>query len=322
LAVSALIVPQTLMAEPSTSLMRAGHTATDATDVWLQGDVFDQALDFTGYGNRLGAQAKPSSFYTGRLGANYPILDDWVLRTELAYGQQNVKRTLAPTNTKTNFHNETVLIQWQPHATDWSIEFGIERQRLLPTSFATYQTNNATVTAAPGRVLASSSSKAKGWRLGVNYRAIKNDDLSLTLGLKVKRFDMQSSYTIFDPALVGFIGANRVPQSTPWKENHTQLLARLDYRLSSNWSTGLDVSHINIQRNGYISQTGGLDYSSTQTLDIWGFYQMSDNITLLLRAHANTHYVLGESPAFYNRSVSHKFNYPFGYLSAGLNVSF
>jgi len=301
------------------SLLRTGHVLSDSTvgEAWTQVDVFDKSLDIINYASKLGNRAKPTNLMMGKIGGNLHLSRGWILRTELMYGSQTIERTLEPKITNSKMHSETALLQWYSPKLPLVIEAGYERHTFPPIGFSVYQSGTTTVTAAPGQDLLVASSKDSAWVLAVTYPMNISDKLSVKLGVESKLGKVEAHYTSYDATVLSFIGAS-APQSTPWDELQYNASLSLNYKASKNVKLALDFKQVNINRRGYIPRAGFKDYTSTQILDVWGFYDVSKNVTFMMRGHINTHYLLGEIPSAYNRRVNDKFKHPFGYLSVGL----
>lgn len=305
------------------ALMRSGHVLsnTHTLEAWTLLDVFDKSFDVINYAKKLGNSAKPSRMSQASIGVNIPMSEQWAIRSSLAYGKQTVVRQLAPKSVQSTFHTETLLLQWHHDGFPLVIEGGYRQQTYPPSGFNAYQTGNVTVTAAAGKDLLTATSKAKSWLVSATYPIHFSDDFSGYLGVEYQRSSIQSSYTSYDPFVQSRIGG-QAPQKTPWNEAQYTVLLSMDYKLSQNIGLGLDLKQINIKRSHYIPRQGFRDYNSTQIADLWLFYHINKATSIVFRGHANTHYLLGESPAAYNRRINHKFKYPFGYLTAGLAWAF
>jgi len=301
------------------SLLRMGHVLPDSGvfEAWAQLDVFDKSLDVINYANKLGNRAKPTSLIMGKIGGNLHLSRGLILRSELMYGSQTIVRTQEPKITNSKMHSETAMLQWHSSSFPFIIEAGYERHTFPPIGFSVYQSGATTVTAAPGQDLLVASSKDSAWTLAVTYPMEISDDFSVKFGIESKLGKVEAHYTSYDPTVLSFIGAS-APQSTPWDELQYNASLSLNYKASKNIKLALDFKQVNINRSGYIPRAGFKDYTSTQILDVWGFYDVSKNVTLMVRGHLNTHYLLGEIPSAYNRRVNDKFKHPFGYLSVGL----
>lgn len=306
-------------ASATQSLMRPGHVmpATRNLEVWAQADIFDKSFDITNYAQKLGTSAKPDSFYMGKLGINYRINPEWTIRSEVMYGSQTIVRTLEPKKFSPNFHSQKLLVQWNPDDYPFVVEGGIINYGVLTEGFSIYEQANLTVTAAPGKDLVSSAAKSISIMTGISFPLIDDYDLSLRLGGELYATKVQARYAASDP-FVQSILAPQAPQNNPWHEYQGLLFVTLDYKLLPSLSVGMDLKHLKIQRDKYIPRAGFRDYNSAQILDAWLFWRMSDKLGLSMRGHANTNYLLGEAPAFYNRRINHKFKHPFGYITAAL----
>jgi len=301
------------------AVMRANHElpAQTKAEVWVQLDMFKQSFDVINYSKRLGNTAKPSDMTMGKIGANIHLSSQWALRTEWMRGSQTIVRSTAPTSVTAQFESATGLLQWHTESWPLILEAGYRKERFLPSGFTHYQQGQVTLTAAPGKQLITSSSQASTWLWRAAVPMKISDRLHLQVGVEYQRSTVQASYTSYDPFIVSLI-AGQIPQSTPWHEEQRNLLMSLDANATDNLALGIDMAWVHIKRKGYQPRQGFRDYTSTQMLDVWGSYDITHTLTLMMRGHANTHYLLGEMPSAYNSRINHKFKYPFGYLSLGL----
>ncbi len=302
------------------TLMRPAHAlpAGLSQESWLQLDMFDQSFDILGYSNKLGTSARPDHMQMFRLGSDYRLHDHWLWRGELMTGDQSVVRSREPKQLNPSFSAWQMMLQWQQTDDAWRLEAGVQQHQISDQGFSIYQTATTTVIAAPGKQLASSSASDRGWfvRAAIPYawgiwhvRAVAD----------FQRNRVQARYVIDDPAIRPLV-ANRIPQVAPWQENQLTLLLGMDVPLSAAWTLGMDVRHVSINRAGYQPASNGQEFNTSDSLDGWLSWQQAHGLTLTLHGHANSRFMLGDVPAFYNRGVSNKFRYPFAWLS--LNLSY
>jgi len=307
----------------SPALMRPVHALSpdSRAEIWAQMDVFKQSFDVINYAKKLGNSAKPSSMTMYKLGGNVRLDSQWMLRTEWMRGSQTIVRSTEPTSVTSQMESAVGLIQWQAESLPIIFELGYKKEKFLPSGFTRYQKGNVMITAAPGKQLITSSSQASTWLGRVAMPITFSNNLHFQWGLEYQRSSVQTSYTSYDPLITSFI-AGQVPQSTPWHEEQRNIFLSLDMDATEHIALGFDATFVKIKRKNYQPRQGFRDYTSTQILDLWGSYDVTRNITIVVRGHGNTHYLLGEMPSAYNSRINHKFKYPFGYLSAGLIWNF
>jgi len=302
------------------SMMRSGHIMphTSTFEAWGSMDVFDQSFDVINYTKKLGNSAKPSRMNRFNLGGNVHINDQWVIRAQLSQGQQTIVRQQQPKSIRSTFHTEQALLQWHANRFPLVIEGGYIQNTYPASGFSSFQTGNVTITAAPGKQILVASSKASTWLIGASMPLQISEHARIHAGFEYQTSKVQSHYTSYDPFIQSRIGA-QAPQTTPWREKQSNLFISFDYQWANSAAIGLDVKQVHIQRSQYIPRKGFQDYNQTQIIDLWLSYDINSDLSLIFRGHANTHYILGENPAAYNRRINHKFKYPFGFLSIGLD---
>ncbi len=285
-------------------------------ETWLQIEHFDPSLDWFGYGKRLGSQARTDRFQAWHLGIGRRLAPSWLLRGAYASGAQRIARIYEPRRLTTHFQTWQLAVQWQPLGHPWHIEAGFASHRLPVTGFSIYQTANTTLIAAPGTWLASNSAHDRAWFL----RGVQLAEFGawrMRVGLELRDVTVQTRYVIHDPAVRNLI-TRYIPQAAPWRERHASILLSMDRSLGERLSLGLDLRQLHITRAAYLPRGDGREYRDTIIADLWWGWRMNRNFSLMLRLHGNRRFLLGEIPAFYNRSVSHKFSHPFGYFSLAL----
>ncbi len=314
-----LLFSYSAQAAPVT-LMRPAHAlpAGLTQESWLQLDVFDQGFDILGYSNKLGASARPDHMQILRLGSDYRLPDHCLLRGELMTGEQTIVRSREPKQLNPSFAAWQLMLQWQPADAAWRLEAGVQQHRIGDQGFSIYQTATTTVIAAPGKQLASSSASDRGWFVRAAIPYVRgNWHIRAVAGFQRNR--VQARYVIDDPAIRPLV-AKSIPQAAPWQENQLALLLGADVPLSAAWTLGMDVRHVSIKRAGYQPASNGQEFNTSDSLDGWLSWQQGHGLALTLHGHANSRFMLGDMPAFYNRGVSNKFRYPFAWLS--LNLSY
>jgi len=320
--ISLLLLPFYAWSDEHTtpSMMRSGHIMphTSTFEAWGMMDVFDQSFDIINYANKLGNSAKPSRMTRFNIGTNFHINDQWAIRTQLSQGQQTIVRQQQPKSVRSTFHTEQALLQWHADLIPLVIEGGYIQNTYPKSGFSSFQTGNVTVTAAPGKQILVASSKASTWLIGASIPLQISEHARIHAGLGYQTSKVQSQYTSYDPFIQSRIGA-QAPQKTPWREKQSNLFISLDYEWTNSIAIGLDIQQVHIQRSQYIPRQGFRDYNQTQIMDLWLSYNINNDLSLIFRGHANTHYILGENPAAYNRRINHKFKYPFGFLSMGVD---
>jgi hypothetical protein len=115
----------------------------------------------------------------------------------------------------------------------------------------------------------------------------------------------------------------QTPQANPWDENHLLLSAGVDWWPYDDLGYAFEYTYYTITRSGYQSEQGKIslnvaDQTTNHQLDGWLFVKPTPDLTLYLHGRAYSNFLLGDRPLLYNARVNHRFEDPYGYLSAGL----
>ena len=119
----------------------------------------------------------------------------------------------------------------------------------------------------------------------------------------------------------------QTPQANPWDENHLLLSAGTDWWPYDDLGYAFEYTYYTIRRSNYQSEQGKInlsvpDQTTNHQLDGWIFLKPTPDLTLYLHGRAYSNFLLGDRPLLYNARVNHRFDDPYGYLSAGVAWQF
>lgn len=115
----------------------------------------------------------------------------------------------------------------------------------------------------------------------------------------------------------------QIPQENPWDEHHLLLSTSFDWWPYDDLGWAAEYTWYQISRSNYNSQQGKInrsipDQSSNHQIDGWMFVKPTPDLTLYLHGRVYSNFLLGDRPLLYNARVNHRFDDPFGYISAGI----
>lgn len=305
------------MNRPTASLL-----TSDSLEVWLRYDQFFPQLDFAGYGNNALTTSTLDVFSNIQAGLNYGITDRWNFRLNGILNRQRANRKKEPKIVESQFRGVEAQLQYR------FLNRGAHAL-FVRGGFSYHRTNDQTVTSLQvGKLLISgnpyifrSSSSDMAPRLGLGWAFKSSDDLRFHLGLEARDFRIHASYSSPTQFIANAL-QQQMPQTTPWKEMHTVVLAGFEYAFLSDFGVALDYQHVQISRSGYLPRQGYADYESADIVDVNLFWHFQADWALNIGGHYNSHFVLGEYPLLYTRRSNHLFDTPFGYLSIGMAYRF
>ncbi len=327
--------------------------------LWGQYDQFDPQLDFMNFRSQTGTTSTIDQSTTGTTGVSVAITGNLRIRYSYSFAEQKASRQVEPRSLHTTYTGHDIRLQrtlYDHFPLLITVESGYRTHKsnkanfnryfvgksLLGNSILNVSINNLFYDAVSGDAftrdgspLATIQTKDSAWIGAIRTIYQPWETLHIGLSAELRRVRVQAMMTIpalNDPALQSFPGLisevqtklnEEQPQSTPWHETHTLLQISLNWQPWQSVSFGTDLTHYQINRNGYIpSPKRPVQYNSSDQLDGYIFWNIRKNVTLYGHGRASSRYILGDLPLAYNSRSNHRFGNPYGYLSAGGVISF
>lgn len=342
------------MQRPMVSMGKSGDMAA-----WLQYDAFSPKLDFFNFGSKTGTTSTIDSQNTLNAGVAWAVTDK--VRISYGYSRSKIlaSRQQEPRHLNTRFTGHELRAQftaYDSYPLMITLGAGYRGHKSDRENFTQYYigTSNTTATflsnsglglsynGTTGNIQTSNGSplaifETNDKALLTNMRLLyePTDSFNISIGGELRLVTVEARFTIpalNDPAVKSAAqGISQftkfladVPQATPWKETHLLLQASFNWQpFGENITIGTDITHYQIKRRGYIPNANRpINYTSSEQLDAYVFWQVFKKVTLYGHGRASTRYVLGDLPLTYNSRSNHRFGNPFGFLSFGGVLTF
>ena len=291
--------------------------------VWLQINQFNDNLDILNYSKKFPPKAAKLNSYDGeKVGINYEIMDNLSISYSLQKTTSDVTRFTEPKKVTTTIYAQHLRGQYKILSLDdWQIalEAGLRKHTSPEVNLYKYDFAQFQVT-WPGHALVTLSSEDSAKLIAVRGQW-SSDAWTLHYGFEYRDVEVMASMTS-ESSLVTQALASQAPQSTPWKEKHYIHQLSIDYTPVDYLTLALDYQNYNIKRIGYIPRAKKIDYNRNETVDVYLTWNMTEQFQPYFHAYLSKRSSLGEAPLSYNQRTNHKFKYPFGYVSLGMQLTF
>ncbi|MDQ7058212.1 MAG: hypothetical protein Q9N62_07135 [Ghiorsea sp.] len=293
--------------------------ALRCTNTWLSYSFYNQGFNIVEAENNS-TTSQLTSWTALRGGINYPLAYGLKLRGYIESGNQQGTRVIEPKYVTTDFLGTDLRLQW---STSWlkgqriGIEAGYRAHKVPNTSYDKLQQGNILATAAPGKSLMDVSAKDSAWFVSGVFHSNITDNFSVHGGVEIRDIEVQATTTSQDSLIQSLLEIQQVPQATPWQEKHVIMNLGFDWRVFDIVELGVDYKQYNIQRMHYQIRDNFIDYNESTQLDFYLGYQIQASTIFFVHARYISNYLLGDTPALYNRRNNHTFKNPFGFVTVG-----
>jgi len=296
-----------------------GVGSTDCMNLWVSYSFYNQSFNVVEAENNS-RTSQLNAWDTLRAGINYPLAHGFKLRGYFETGGQQGTRVIEPKQVSTDYWGADLRLQWsKPLFTTHriAIETGYRLHKLPTTSYNKLQQGNISATAAPGKSLMDVSAKDNAWFIAGVFRSDITDNFSVHGGLEYRDIEVQASTTSQDPLIQSLLEIQQVPQATPWQEKHVIINLGMDWQMLDRVGIGIDYKRYKIQRFNYQIRDKFIDYNESTQIDFYLKYDSKFPSIFFVHTRYISNYLLGDTPALYNRRNNHTFKNPFGYITVG-----
>lgn len=293
--------------------------STDCMNLWVSYSFYNQSFNVVEAENNS-RTSQLNAWNALRVGLNYPLDHGFKLRGYFETGGQQGTRVIEPKQVSTDFWGTDLRLQWsKPLLTNnrVAIEAGYRLHKLPITSYNKLQQGNISATAAPGKSLVDVSAKDDAWFISGVFRSDITDDFSVHGGLEYRDIEVQASTTSQDPLIQSLLEIQQVPQATPWQEKHVIISLGMDWQVLDRVGIGIDYKKYNIQRFNYQIRDKFIDYNESTQIDFYLKYHAETSGIFFIHSRYISNYLLGDTPALYNRRNNHTFKKPFAFVTVG-----
>jgi len=188
--------------------------------------------------------------------------------------------------------------------------------------------------------LVNAEPEDESWSIGLTGAWYPDRDYRVTVGADYRRVHIKPNYLI-NPDILQLLDLyndlgidnrgqdalsaieRQLPQEDGWDENHLLISAGADWSHYEDLTLAAQYTYYNITRDGYQSEKGKVvpgiqDQTTNHQLDGWLYIKPNKQLTLYLHGRAYSNFLLGDRPLLYNARVNHKFDDPYGVISAGV----
>jgi len=296
-------------------------------ELWGQYDYSGKGLEFLSNAKTLKTTSvdKHSNYVVG---LNLGLIHNFQLRYNYLYSEQKVIRSKNPKNINTEYDGHDVRLQYTwDFSPSWyaNLQAGYRNHKVSPVNLNTIDSGglkNIHATDPSGnpvpvlRIASSDSAYLFGASL---TKTFIDQEIQITMGLEGRFVEIEANMT--SPALSNLL-ASRLPQVTPWKEQHLIFTAAFEWHVWKPFSVAMDFKHYQIWRENYIPKAGKQDYNTNQQFDFYLFANVYKGLALYGHAQIMTHYLLGEVPLSYNTRTNGRFDQVYGFVSGGVTYRF
>jgi len=297
-----------------------GKDSADCMNIWASYSFYNQGFNIAKAENNS-TTSQLTAWDALRLGINYPLAFGFKMRGYFETGGQQGTRVTEPKQVSTDVWGTDLRLQWSKAMftnNQLAIEAGYRLHKLPTTSYDKLQQGSILATAAPGKFLMDVSAKDKAWFISGIFHSQITDNFSVHGGVEFRDIEVQASTTSPDPLIQSLLEIQQVPQSSPWQETHWITSLGMDWQILDKVGIGIDYKKYDIKRSNYQIRKNFIDYNESTQFDFYVKYDFRDSKIFFIHSRYVSHYLLGDTPALYNRRNNHTFKKPFGFITVGM----
>ncbi|MBN4060463.1 hypothetical protein JYT78_00180 [bacterium AH-315-I20] len=292
---------------------------SDCMSIWASYSFYNQSFNIVEAENNS-TTSQLTAWHALRAGINYPLGSGFKLRWYVESGSQQGTRVTEPKQVSTDLWGSDLRLQWSKPLfvnNRVGIEAGYRLHKLPTSSYDKLQQGNIFATAAPGKFLMDVSAKDKAWFVAGVFHSQITDNFSVHGGVELRDIEVQASTTSQDPLIQSLLEIQQVPQASPWQEKHMITNLGFDWQVFGKIGLSVDYKKYDIQRFNYQIRKNFIDYNESTQFDFYLTYHTKVSEIFFIHSRYVSNYLLGDTPALYNRRNNHTFKNPFGFITVG-----